>query len=103
MAPSFYALLDGASWVGATLHLLAKGFDTGDILTQVKIPIHQDDTVYELNKKTAEAGGKMLMEFLNNCDSMNVVPVPQPEGNWRSYSYPTRADVRAFRRKGCRF
>jgi hypothetical protein len=34
MAPNFYALAEGAGSVGATLHVLAKGFDTGDILGQ---------------------------------------------------------------------
>src|SRR5262249_12184672 len=53
MAPSFHALLEGADKVGATLHLVAKGFDTGDILSQIEIPVTSDDSVYSLNRRTS--------------------------------------------------
>jgi folate-dependent phosphoribosylglycinamide formyltransferase PurN len=103
MAPNFYALLDGADSVGATLHVLAKGFDTGDILDQVKVPVRPGEGVYDLNKRTADAGGRLLRDFLSRTDLSNIQARPQPPGNWRTYSYPTRADVRAFRRNGLRF
>jgi folate-dependent phosphoribosylglycinamide formyltransferase PurN len=103
MAPNFHALLEGATSVGATLHVLAKGFDTGDILIQVDVPVQEGDTVYELNKRTADAGGRMLVEFLEGLDPGNVRAIPQPEGDWRNYTYPTRAELRAFRRQGGRF
>jgi folate-dependent phosphoribosylglycinamide formyltransferase PurN len=103
MAPNFHALLQGATCVGATLHILAKGFDTGDILAQVKVPVQQGDSVYELNRRTADAGGGMLLDFLDRFDPANIAVTPQPAGDWRSYSYPTRAELRAFRSKGYRF
>lgn len=103
MAPSFHALLEEAPFAGATLHVMSKGFDTGDILTQVKVPIDRGDTVYELNKRTADAGGRLLVEFLQDLDPGRITAVPQPPGDWRSYTYPTRADLRAFRSKGHRF
>lgn len=103
MAPNFHALLEGAPHVGATLHVMAKGFDTGDILAQVKVPVRPLDSVYELNLATSDAGGRLLADFLETFDPRRVVATPQPEGAWRSYSYPTRDQVRAFRRKGLRF
>jgi folate-dependent phosphoribosylglycinamide formyltransferase PurN len=103
MAPNFHALLEGARSVGATLHMLAKGFDTGDILTQVEVPVENGNSVYDLNRRTADAGGRLLAEFLETFDPANVRVTPQPPGEWRSYSYPTRADLRAFRARGCRF
>src|SRR5262249_21681964 len=56
MAPSFYALLNQETKVGATLHRVAKGFDTGDILCQVEVPIAEGDSVEALNRKTSEFG-----------------------------------------------
>ena len=103
MAPSFHALLEGAKFVGATLHLVSKGFDTGPVLAQVKVPIHEADTVYSLNRKTSEAGGRMLSSFLNESDLMSVKTEPQPEGDWKNYTYPTPAEVSAFRKKGLKF
>lgn len=103
MAPNFYALLEGASTVGATLHVLAKGFDTGDIIDQVKVEIQPGDGVYDLNKRTSDAGGRMLLRVLEELDLSCIRATPQPHGNWRTYTYPARKDIRAFTRKGCRF
>lgn len=103
MAPSFFALLEGAAQVGATLHLVDRGFDTGDILCQVAVAVGAGDTVYTLNRKTSEAGGKMLAEFLARGDLSEIRATPQPEGNGGARTYPTPDEVRAFFRKGLRF
>ena len=103
MAPSFHALLDGAEKVGATLHIVEKGFDTGDVLSQIEVPVAPSDTVYSLNRRTSLAGGKLLASFLETYNPKVTKPVPQPEGDWKNYTYPTRAEVKEFRRKGLRF
>src|SRR5258708_32574367 len=53
MAPSFHALLEEAKKVGATLHVVTKGFDTGELLAQVEVPVTETDSVYNLNRKTS--------------------------------------------------
>lgn len=103
MAPSFHALLEGAEKVGATLHVVAKGFDTGEILAQVEVPAGNGDTVYDLNRRTATAGGQLLASFLEKYDPETAKATPQPTGDWKNYTYPTRAEVRAFLKKGLRF
>jgi folate-dependent phosphoribosylglycinamide formyltransferase PurN len=103
MAPSFFALLEGASFAGATLHIVDDGFDTGDILTQVKVDIGLQDTVYSLNIRTAQMGGKMLAEYLDEHSDSQWAAVPQPTGDWRSYSYPSKGQIAQFRRKGLLF
>ena len=103
MAPNFYALKEGADTVGATLHVMEKGFDTGDVLDQVKLAISPGEGVYQLNKRTADAGGRLLLGFLQSADLSNITTTPQPKGDWPTYSYPTRTDVRDFRRRGGRF
>jgi folate-dependent phosphoribosylglycinamide formyltransferase PurN len=103
MMPSFHALLEGATTVGATLHIVAKTFDTGDVLTQVEVPVVKTDSVYSLNQKTAAAGGRLLATFLESYDPRSVKAIPQPDGAWKTYTYPTRSQVRAFRKKGLSF
>src|SRR5215469_1119833 len=103
IAPSFYALLNGEKHVGATLHQIAKGFDTGDIVRQVEVPVTLGDTVYTLNQKTADAGGRMMADVLEEAARQKPGVTPQPNGNWPNYSYPTRADIRAFLNKGLKF
>lgn len=103
MAPSFFALLEGAGQVGCTLHVVTKGFDTGDVICQVAVPVEPDDTVYSLNKKTSAAGGRMMAEFIAREDVATVQAVPQPAGEWVNHTYPTPAEVREFFRMGLRF
>ncbi len=103
MAPSFHALLEGACKVGATLHVVAKGFDTGDLLGQAEVPVTKSDSVYSLNRRTATAGGQLLASFLETFDPQSTKAIPQREGPWRNYTYPTREEMRAFRKKGLCF
>ena len=103
MAPCFYALLNGEEKVGATLHKVAKGFDTGDIICQVELPISDGDSVLSLNQRTSDLGGRMLAQYLEGVDLSDITATPQPPGDWLNYSYPSREDIKAFRKKGCRF
>ncbi len=103
MAPIFYALLNNEKTVGATLHVVTKGFDSGDIIAQVKVSVQDNDSFYSLGKRTAEEGGKMLARFLENVDLNNVQTTQQPKGDWPAYSYPDRRDIQRFRRKKFRF
>ena len=103
MAPSFHALLEGTDSVGATLHMVDKGFDTGDILDQIAIPVSAADSVYSLNRRTSQVGGQLLTSFVEKFDPMVTKAVPQPVGEWKNYTYPTRAEVKAFRAKRLRF
>ena len=103
MAPSFYALLNGEKKSGATLHKIAKGIDCGDIVCQTSVPIEKGDTVYSLNQKTSEAGGRMLAELLEQAIDCGIESAPQPDRDWTYYTYPSPADVRRFLRRGGRF
>ena len=103
MAPSFHALLEGAKKVGATLHVVSKQFDDGDLLDQVEVPVTDADSVYSLNRRTSEAGGRMLVSFLEKFDPKTTKATPQPAGTWNYYTYPSKDEVRRFRAKGLKF
>jgi folate-dependent phosphoribosylglycinamide formyltransferase PurN len=103
MAPNFHALLEGIKTVGATLHVVSKGFDDGPVLAQTQVPVSETDTVYSLNRKTSKAGGEMMASFLDRPDLSATRAIPQPAGNWKNYTYPTRGEIRAFRRQGLKF
>lgn len=103
MAPNFYALLNGEKEIGATLHIVDSGFDTGAILCQNKIATVSSDTVYSLNIKTADLGGRMLANYLKNCDLNNIIIHEQPTGNLQNFSYPSRKDIKNFKKAGLYF
>jgi methionyl-tRNA formyltransferase len=103
MAPSFYALLNGERAAGATLHEIARGFDTGSVVDQVEVPIQPDDSVYSLNQRTSDLGGRMMLRVLERAADERPVPQPQPDGPWPTYTYPSPRQIRDFLRKGLRF
>lgn len=49
---------------GATIHYVDKTIDTGDILTQQKLPIYPNDTVFSLNIRQWLHGAKLLPDIL---------------------------------------
>lgn len=103
MAPSFYALLDGAREVSVTLHAIDDGIDTGPIFAQVTTPVDATDSVHSLNLRLSRIGGATMVDFLEQHADLEVSPEPQPTGNWPSRSYPSRDEIRRFRNMGLRF
>lgn len=102
MAPSFFALLNDDAHAGVTLHVLEKGFDTGAIVDQRKVSINQGDTVYDLNLASSTHGGEMLAEVLSGSP-LDLVPQPQPDGDWPEHTYPSPAEIKRFAQQGHRF
>lgn len=52
-APLIWAIADGDTVTGVTVHRLTRGVDTGPIVDQRTLPIHPDDTGYSLHMKAA--------------------------------------------------
>ena len=102
MAPSFFALLNDDPHAGVTLHVLEKGFDTGAIVDQRKVPMNQGDTVYDLNLASSTTGGEMLAEVLET-PLAEIVATPQPDGDWPEHTYPSPAEIKRFMQQGHAF
>ena len=75
-APVQWAIAQGVTVTGVTTMLLNEGLDTGDILMQRKIAIHQDTSV-ELSPKLAELGADLLVETLQGLEQQRIAPMPQ--------------------------
>ncbi len=103
MAPSLFALLNDDPHAGVTLHVLEKGFDTGAIVDQRKVEITPESTVYDLNQASSTIGGEMLLEVLESKPLSEIVPTPQPEGDWPEHTYPSPAHIKRFLQKGHSF
>lgn len=63
-APIHHAIIDGYSETGVTIMYMAEGMDNGDIISQRKILISDDDTVSSLHDKLSIAGKELLLETL---------------------------------------
>ncbi|EST13108.1 methionyl-tRNA formyltransferase [Sporolactobacillus laevolacticus] len=78
-APIQQAIIDGKSESGVTIMYMVKKLDAGDILTQVRVPIDEQDTFGSLHDKLSAAGSKLLMETLPQLAAGSLTPVVQNE------------------------
>lgn len=58
------ALAYGVRIVGATLFFVDAGVDTGPIVAQVAVPVHDDDTEETLTERIKDAERRQLVEYV---------------------------------------
>ena len=58
------ALAYGVKVAGATLHFVDSGVDTGPIIAQVAVPVHDDDTDDSLTERIKEAERAQLVDVV---------------------------------------
>lgn len=63
-APIHHAIMDGYSKTGITIMYMAKGMDSGDIISQSEIMIEYDDTASSLHDKLKIIGRDLLLKTL---------------------------------------
>lgn len=63
-APIHYAILEGKDETGITIMYMAEKLDAGDIISQEKLTIEQEDHVGTLHDKLAEIGANLLLATL---------------------------------------
>jgi len=76
-APIAWAILNGEKKTGITTMLMDEGMDTGDILLQSEIPIHEDETTETLHDRLASLGAQLLSETLEKMKKGEIHPAPQ--------------------------
>ncbi|WP_066175098.1 methionyl-tRNA formyltransferase [Bacillus marinisedimentorum] len=78
-APIHYAILEGKEKTGITIMYMAEKLDAGDILTQVEVPIDENDSTGSLHNKLSAAGARLLSETVPELLDGNLKPVIQDE------------------------
>ncbi len=78
-APIHQAIIDGEKETGVTIMYMVEKLDAGDIISQVKVPIEEDDHVGSLHDKLSEAGATLLIETLPRLIKGEISPVKQDE------------------------
>ncbi len=74
-------ILKGVS-SGVTLHKLAEGFDTGDIILQREIPLADKENLETLTAKILKIAPEILGEFLKDPKTYFENATPQGEGEY---------------------
>ncbi len=78
-APIQAALLNNDKLTGVTIIIMDKGLDTGAILSQITVPILNNDTNETLYDKLANAGSVLLIETLKKYLAGKITLEPQDE------------------------
>ncbi len=76
-APIQYALLNGNNQTGISIMLIDEKMDHGSIISNLKFPIHDDDTYITLSKKLAQQSVNLLVETIPKYISGKIKPQPQ--------------------------
>lgn len=76
-APINWAVINGDTETGITTFFLKHEIDTGDIIQQVHIPIHDTDNAETVHDKLMILSGQLVTETVNNILAGTVVSIPQ--------------------------
>jgi methionyl-tRNA formyltransferase len=76
-APIQWAILNGDSETGVTIMKMDAGLDTGDILSESRIPIADTDNAQALHDRLAKLGAELLVRTVPDYVEARVTPRPQ--------------------------
>ncbi len=83
---NFWALYDQRpSYVGATIHLLSKGLDSGPMLYHA-IPTFDNNSPFVFTMKAVEAAQESLVARIDNEEIFNIIPEYQDENSELRYT-----------------
>ena len=91
-APANWAILNGETETGVTLHHMVSRPDAGDIVGQRRVPITPADDARTLNLKLADAARELLGQTLPLIRSGTAPRIPQDESAASYYGRRTPAD-----------
>ncbi len=102
LLPSFWVLLHNERFTGATVHTMGADIDDGAIYGQTKVELQGIRTIYDVIRKTKEAGGELLVRVMDDLEAGRITPSENRINEGSYFSWPTVAQAREFRAKGFR-
>ena len=96
---AFWTLLKNWKRAGATVHFMTEKVDQGMIILQKHFFVYPSDTIYSVNKKSAELGAKLLIKALIKLKRKEI------KGYFikrlgQMFKTPTVEDIKEFYRRG---
>jgi methionyl-tRNA formyltransferase len=103
LMPSFWTLANGESEGGVSVHFVDEKIDNGPILVQRRYRLNPGDTLEEVMARSKDLAAEAVIEAVRMIETGSYETMPNPEGEGRSFSLPTKEDARRFRERGHRF
>ena len=75
--PLIWALVLGLRETASTFFLMDEGADSGDLLSQAKVPIYESDDATNLYKRVTEVALAQLREFVPRLATGEIQRIPQ--------------------------
>jgi len=102
MMPNFWQLYHGEERVGITIHEVNEKIDDGRIIFQREVDVLPGETLESLMCRTKRIGAYCMIEAIDMVRSGNVHYRDNAADKGSYFSFPTREDVREFKRRGRR-
>jgi len=100
MMPNFWQMYNNEKRVGMTIHEINPKIDDGRIILQKEVDIAPGETLDTLIKRTKRIGAHLMIEAIEMIRSDKVKYVDNKEAEGSYFSFPTREDVREFKKRG---
>lgn len=102
MMPTFWQMYHGEKAVGLTVHQMAARVDEGSTLLQEQLAIEPGETLDHLIRRSKRHAAHCLAKVLHGMQESCLDAVEQLQEQASYFSFPTRADIREFHRRGLR-
>jgi methionyl-tRNA formyltransferase len=102
LMPSFWVLKNGEKETGVSVFYVDEGIDSGPILVQERIDIGSMSQ-RELIKESKAVGMRAIIKAVEKIRDGDTATIPNDAADSTYFSFPTREDVREFKRSGARF
>ncbi|UCC78862.1 MAG: hypothetical protein JSW64_11335 [Candidatus Zixiibacteriota bacterium] len=101
MYPSFWALANGETETGVSVHYMAEKVDAGDIIVQLNEKIKPDDSFYTLVRRLKTTiGPEALIKAVDKIKKGDTSVIKNDISRGTYYSFPTKAAMSQFRARG---
>ena len=100
MMPNFWTLFNQEKFAYVTIHKMNRKLDDGPIIIQDKFPLPETISYNQLVKISKQFSAELLNKALDLIESGNVNYLPNDSKLASYYSFPTKKDMREFKRKG---
>jgi methionyl-tRNA formyltransferase len=102
MLPNFWQMFNGETVLGATVHRINASLDDGAILAQSETATHPGESLHAVICRTKRQGAHLVISVIERIGAGTITELPNPKEESSYYTFPKKADVREFRRRGYR-
>src|SRR6202043_2221553 len=90
--PLFWTFREGVTRTGVTIHVMDEGMDSGDILAQESIDIHDGMSYAQLEDQCAVRGGQLLADCVWKLAQGQAVRLRQDKKESSYHPFPSSED-----------